>query len=989
MAMYHFSVHKDKKPDKTKVKCVEHLDYIERKGKYQNQDKAPNNFISYANGKNLLDGEPLLLYNSDYGQITNTPHGLKLSGDSSEATIAIALMVAAETYKREPVKLRGSNAFIEKAITSIIEFNIDIKLDEETQTYLKRKQEAEENERRAFRHSGGKYIKRRATQKHDPHIHDGRGRTLSQPLSLTPPTLRSLSKRSMDNPQPGNAAMLLQDNILDILEHRRAELNSNVRWNNRDGRGRLIRGTAGRIIDNIEKSEDQVHAFSHVEYINREAAFEKKGGCVYTENHLPNWAKNDSKKFFAAADRYEGKKNTRYMEFQFALPNELTMEQNLELIHNYIEKEIPNHYYTFAIHDKVGAMSDGSHNLHVHLMFSPRVIDEAELQKERPASKYFLYPKRKAKNLEEARKGGAHVDRRLNSKDFIKEARRDFAEVTNDILEKYGKPDRVDHRSIKAMRDEALMNGDKFLANLLDRIPERTLGPIESMKTESPAYKALKEYRQQKREYQDKLFSTELLRKEINEMELKKESEELRNLANELLNRGDFNDIEEDSDDDFLRELKEDFLDAFKQMKVNEKVILWTDDAVTDGKLAFLDDDDKEKYQQYLSLHEELEHWKEFYAGIDPDESAKEYLELLSPVQKKIDSLEKQIGLMEPFIKLIDDRLAHPELKDRRQKYIHNLLEEDKNNRLEFEKSMKRLRTSILTLNQALDSSEEIINDKDSYTLRDLYNIMRKRYYAAKNEYQLAQKNEQEAGRKYISPERAKKMAEDIFVKGEFKTLRAERRALKKEQEKLEAQIVKLAEAEERLGKIQFGTKEYLALSDECHSLKKGIESIRSTLESKESSLNKKEADLIARCEAPGTPENIQEITAGILRKNLSQAKVYETAKKRTQLAYQAYMEAGKNLAGIKEEMNNKDRGSARYTVAKSGGGSGGIAHLPPITPQFANLDRPTIITAAINGNAMAKNIVSMKSDSAGKDWKLMSVFEREEEEEKAFKRLL
>lgn len=988
MAMYHFSVHKDKKPDKTKVKCVEHLDYIERKGKYQNQDKAPNNFISYANGKNLLDGEPLLLYNSDYGQITNTPHGLKLSGDSSEATIAIALTVAAETYKGEPVKLRGSDAFIEKAITSIVEFNLDIKLDEETQKYLTRKLEEEANERRAFRLAGGKYIKRRATQKHDPGINNGRGRTLSQSLSLTPPTLRTLPKRHVDNNGLGKSSMLLQDNLINLLEHRRAELNSHVRWNNRDGRGRLIRGTAGRIISNIEKSEDQVHAFSHVEYINREAAFEKKGGCVYTENRLPKWAKNDSKKFFAAADRYEGKKNTRYMEFQFALPNELTMEQNLELIHNYIEKEIPNHYYTFAIHDKVGAMSDGSHNLHVHLMFSPRVIDEAEQEKERPASRYFLYPKRNAKTLEEARKGGAHVDRRLNSKDFIKKARKDFAEVTNDILEKYGKPDRVDHRSIKAMRDEAIMNGDEFMAKLLDRVPEKTLGPIGSMMTESPAYKSLKQYRQQKRDYQDKLFQTETLRKEINELEIKKEAEELRSLAETLISRADFAGIgEDDEEDDLLSELKNDFLDAYKQMKVNEKIVLWTDDALTEGKLAFLDDEDKEKYQSYLSKSEELDHWKEFYAGIDPDESSPEYLALLKPTQEKINSLEKGISLQEPFIRLIDERLAHPELKDRRQKYIHKLLEEDKYTRLELEKSLKRLRTSITSLTQAMESGEEIINNQESYTLRDLYNIMRKRYFAAKNEYQKAKEDEKEAAKKYISPERAREMAENVFVKGEFKLLRAERRALKKEQEKLLAKIEKLSVAELRFGKSQPGSEEHLTLSKECSTLKNEIETIRTELNSRENNLNQKEAALRARCEAPGAPEKIQEITAGILRKNLPQAKLYETAKKRTQLAHKKYIEAGNNLNGIKEAMA-KERGSTtRYTVSKAG--SGGIGNLPPITPQFANLDRPTIITAAINGNAMAKNIVSMKSDDTGKNWKLMSVFEQEEEAEKAFKRLL
>ena len=985
MAMYHFSVHKDKKPDKTKVSCVEHLEYIERKGKYKNQDKQPNNFISFARGINLLDGEPYLLYNSDYGQILNTPHGLKVTGDSSEATIAIALTVAAETYKGEDVILRGSNAFKEKAITSIIKFNLDIQLDEESKKLLLTKMEDEENERREFRLTGGKFIKRGTTKKYDTLINNGRRRTLSQSVSLSPPSLRTLPKRNVGNNEPGITPMLLQNNIINMLEHRRSELNSHVRWNNRNGRGRLIRDTAGRIISNIEKSEDKVHAFSHVEYINREAAFEKKGGCIYTENHLPKWAKNDSKKFFAAADRYEGKKNVRYLEFQFALPNELSMEQNLELIHNYIEKEIPNHYYTFAIHDKVGAMSDGSHNLHVHLMFSPRIIDEVEKEKERPASRYFLYPKRNAKTLKEARLGGAHVERRLNSKDFIKEARKDFAEVTNNILEKYEKPDRVDHRSIKVMRDEALMNGDTFMANLLDRVPERTLGPIGSMKTESSAYKSLKEFRKEKRAYQNKLFDTEMLKKEINELELRKEADNLRNQVAEILHRSDFNDINDEDDDDFLAELKKDFLDSWRQVKVYESSILWTEDAVLDGKLSFLDDDEKEKYQSYLVLMEELEHWKVFYAGIDPDDSPPEYLSLLSPVQRKINSLEEELDAIRPDIKQIDEKLSHPELKERRQKYIHRLLEDDKYNRLEFEKALKRLRTSMLALNQALQSDEEHINNQESYSIRDLYNIMRKRYFAAKNEYERARGEEIEAAKKYISPERATKMAENIFVKGEYKIYRADFRELKKAQAKLDEEYAAWEAEQIKLEKLAPGTDQHHALSEKISNQKTILDKERNRLSDWEAALVKTEAALRQRCEAPGAPEKIQEIAMGILRKNSAQAKLYETAKKRTQVAYKKYTEASNNLDSIKDAMQKSKLTGAHYTVGNTTGGS----NMPAIPPSFAGQDRPTIITAAINGNAMAKNVVSVKSNETGKNWKLMSVFEQEEEAEKAFKRLL
>ena len=52
-------------------------------------------------------------------------------------------------------------------------------------------------------------------------------------------------------------------------------------------------------------------------------------------------AKNDPKKFFQAADRYEGKGNRRYREIEFALPNELkTVEQYRQIIDAFIEKHL-------------------------------------------------------------------------------------------------------------------------------------------------------------------------------------------------------------------------------------------------------------------------------------------------------------------------------------------------------------------------------------------------------------------------------------------------------------------------------------------------------------------------------------------------------------------------------------------------------------------------------------------------------------------------
>ena len=94
----------------------------------------------------------------------------------------------------------------------------------------------------------------------------------------------------------------------------------------------------------------KISAVKHVEYINREKAFSKRGGCIFHAHHLPKWAKNDPKKFFQAADKYEGKGNRRYMEIEFALPNELTtVEQYRQIIAPFLEKHLKNHYYAYHV----------------------------------------------------------------------------------------------------------------------------------------------------------------------------------------------------------------------------------------------------------------------------------------------------------------------------------------------------------------------------------------------------------------------------------------------------------------------------------------------------------------------------------------------------------------------------------------------------------------------------------------------------------------
>lgn len=128
------------------------------------------------------------------------------------------------------------------------------------------------------------------------------------------------------------------------------------------------------------------------------------------------------------------------MEIEFALPNELkTVEQYRQIIDSFIAKHLSDHYYAYAIHNKIGVMSDGQHHPHVHIMFSERQIDDVEQKQEREAKSFFLYPARKKKvgtesSFEEKWKSGAPKARKWADKNFLTVLRADFAQIQNEVL---------------------------------------------------------------------------------------------------------------------------------------------------------------------------------------------------------------------------------------------------------------------------------------------------------------------------------------------------------------------------------------------------------------------------------------------------------------------------------------------------------------------------------------------------------------------------
>lgn len=205
-------------------------------------------------------------------------------------------------------------------------------------------------------------------------------------------------------------------------------------------------------------------ASPHSDYIRGEGKYSyKQNEVVYENNFMPVGV--TPREFWKCADENEPVIGDRlgrtYREFKLTLPHELSLEENIKLVNEFIEKEIgKNHYYSVVIHDKE-SNEKGIQNVHAHLMFSERTIDGVD----RPLEKYFQYA-----NWRNPANGGAKKDPVWGKKEKLLEIRQSWEDVLNKHLEQKG-IEKVSCKTLKAQREEALKNGDFEKAKFLDREP--------------------------------------------------------------------------------------------------------------------------------------------------------------------------------------------------------------------------------------------------------------------------------------------------------------------------------------------------------------------------------------------------------------------------------------------------------------------------------------------------------------------------------------
>lgn len=155
-------------------------------------------------------------------------------------------------------------------------------------------------------------------------------------------------------------------------------------------------------------------AKQHADYILREGRFSsgrRAEELVYKNANLPHWAMSASD-FFAHADKYERTNGRAYSEFEIALPNELTHEENQKLVNDFVGKHIGNNkVWAYAIHSKPATFDDDEEQIHAHIMFCERVVEDG-MTKAKSPSKFF-----KRYNGKSPDNSGYKKDERFTSSD--------------------------------------------------------------------------------------------------------------------------------------------------------------------------------------------------------------------------------------------------------------------------------------------------------------------------------------------------------------------------------------------------------------------------------------------------------------------------------------------------------------------------------------------------------------------------------------------
>ncbi len=561
-------------------------------------------------------------------------------------------------------------------------------------------------------------------------------------------------------------------------------------------------------------------ASPHSDYIRGEGKYSyKQNEVVYENNFMPEGV--TPREFWKCADENEPVIGDRlgrtYREFKLTLPHELSLEENIKLVNEFIEKEIgKNHYYSVVIHDKE-SNEKGIQNVHAHIMFSERTIDGIE----RPLEKYFQYA-----NWRNPANGGAKKDPVWGKKEKLLQIRQSWEDVLNKHLEAKG-IEKVSCKSLKAQKEEALESGDFEKAKFLDREPVNIPGYLLK---KNPDKMSLDELDQ----YNDYLVNKDIYNKG---------KELYLNSKKAQKQYGLYNEIENNINDLTYNLQKENYtFDDFSNVEANFNML------------------EREIYKTRFMLQEEnLE--REVYRI-----NAPEHYNLLIERDNLIDRYEQNKNRnievnSEEFYKNLAEITAKINSSFENLK-LDNFLETKNEIKNNLEKSLERYMVNQERFKVELDKIKEKIGEEkfDKSLLKKEFNSNLERMIECK--FEIKQLNRKlNSYNRNLDKEKLYESAMNIYSKGEYHKLNNNFKNIKNKLEILEPNVIyKTGNSPQENEKME---KEYKSLKEKYLTAKKELE----TFQEKYSNKN-------AQIKIAHITENMEKKYRGLIEKALLDKKL-------------------------------------------------------------------------------------------------------------------
>ena len=664
-------------------------------------------------------------------------------------------------------------------------------------------------------------------------------------------------------------------------------------------------------------------ASPHSDYIRGEGKYSyKQNEVVYENNFMPEGV--TPREFWKCADENEPVIGDRlgrtYREFKLTLPHELSLEENIKLVNEFIEKEIgKNHYYSVVIHDKE-SNEKGIQNVHAHLMFSERTIDGID----RPLEKYFQYA-----NWRNPANGGTKKDPVWGKKEKLLEIRQSWEDILNKHLEQKG-IEKVSCKSLKAQKEEALENGDFEKAKFLDREPVNIPGYLLKKDKDKMSINELDQYN-------DYLVNKDIYNKGkelyLNSQKAKKQYglyNEIENNINDLTYNlqkdnytfDDFSNVEAN----FNMLEREIYKTRFMLQEENLEREVYKINAPEHYNLLIERDNLIDRYEQNKNRNIEVSS-EEFYKNLaeitakinSSFENLKldNFLETKNEIKNNLEkSLERYIVNQERF-KVELDKIKE---KIGEEKFDKSLLKKEFNSNLErmieckFE--IKQLNRKLNTYNRNLDKEKLYESAMNIYSKGE-YHKLNNNFKKIKNELEILEPNViYQTGN---SPQENEKMEKEYkILKEKYLTAKKELETFQEKYSNKNAQI-KIAHITESMDKKYRGLIEKALLNKKLLSVELNL--VRNRIN--ETSIDKKEAYKILEkysIKANLSKVNLEkkENTIKNLKKSFTKEKISDTAlNKLSKGRYFIVAKEYKVIADKFKSLNTQEKNLKFYDIEK------------------------------------------------------------------------